>query len=129
MGGLLIVIGLLFDSFFLRRYARQTSTFNRATLCSAKREEESKSGEQRTVKKPLRRRFSLLWRTQGTAWFQTWLFGRSDEVAFEIVSQKIDQILHLVPLAMRNLVEQISAAYSTCISKRLRTTTSFNPKV
>ncbi|MBI5794336.1 type IV secretory system conjugative DNA transfer family protein [Candidatus Uhrbacteria bacterium] len=137
--GLFVLIGSLFlVRMLLRRYARaKQATFNRVTLLVTlpkfRREEESeRGGTKEQIKEEIAAAeifFSAVGGLRAQHGFHAWLFGRSDEIAFEIVSHnKRIRFYVSVPVAMRQMVEQqLSAAYPDVYLEEVEDYNIFQP--
>jgi hypothetical protein len=140
VGALLIVVGLLYVArYFLRRMSRaRQATFQKVTILVTlpkfRREEESERGstkeQMQEVIASAETFFSTLGGLKAQHGFKPWLFGRKDEFAFEIVSEKkLIKFFATVPLEKRHYFEQeISAAYPDAYLEEVEDYNIFQPK-
>jgi len=135
-----VVYGFLYIArFFLHRWASaRHSSFQKAvllvTLPKFRHEEESQRGPQKeTVHEAIAAAeifFSFVGGLKAQKGFYAWLFGRSDEFAFEIVVQKkVIRFYIVTPKKYQSLVEQqISAAYPDSYYEEVEDYNIFQPK-
>lgn len=139
VGTLLVIVGLLYVArFFLRRISRaRQATFRKVsilvTLPKFRREEESEKGPSKEQVQEVIAAAETFFSTLG-GWkhqhgFKPWLFGRKDEFAFEIVSEKkLIKFYVTVPFELRNFFEQeISAAYPDAYLEEVEDYNIFQP--
>ncbi|MFA4845299.1 MAG: type IV secretion system DNA-binding domain-containing protein [Patescibacteria group bacterium] len=139
MAGLALLIGLLFllRIILRRRASAKQATFNRVTLLVTlpkfrHEEESSRTGTKEQIKEAISAAevfFSAVGGLKAQHGFRAWLFGRQDEVAFEIVSHnKLIRFYISVPRAMRQMIEQqLSAAYSDVYIEEVEDYNIFQP--
>ncbi len=139
LAGVGVVIGLLYVlRFVLRRVSKaKQATFQRVTLLITlpkfRHEEESeRTGSKEQIKEAIAAAeifFSAVGGLKAQHGFHAWLFGRHDEVAFEIVSHnKLIRFYVSVPVAMRHMIEQqLSAAYPDVYIEEVEDYNIFQP--
>jgi hypothetical protein len=140
VGLLLITFVLLFIArFFIRRMSiAKQATFRRVTLLITlpkfKRIEDSDRGATKdSVQEAISAAetfYSAIAGLTAHRGLKAWLYGRRDEISFEIVAEKrVVKFLVTVPFEMRELVEQqLSAAYSDAYTEEVEDYNLFQPE-
>jgi len=139
VAALLVLVALLFVArFFIRRMSiAQQGTFRRVTLLVTlpkfKRAEESERGPSKdAVQEAIAAAetfYSAIGGLRAERGLKAWLYGRRDEISFEIVAEdKLVKFYITVPVEMREFIEQqLSAAYPDAYTEEVEDYNLFQP--
>ncbi len=136
---LLVFVCLFIARFFIRRMSiAKQATFRRVTLLITlpkfKRIEDSERGATKdSVQEAISAAetfYSAIAGLTAQRGLKAWLFGRRDEISFEIVAEKrLVKFLVTIPVEMRELIEQqLSAAYSDAYTEEVEDYNLFQPE-